>query len=87
MYDGPFESEDWLRALQWPGRQRFETAERVTLSRAVPTGGMGNRRSYGWMKRVDGLTWVVIAHASHMAPADQPEAALDMVHRWVDGTL
>jgi cathepsin A (carboxypeptidase C) len=88
MYDGPLEAEAWLDQLQWPGQRAFAAAERVTLSRPVASReGDARNAPYGWMKSAGGLVWVVLAHASHMVPADQPEAALDMIERWIGGAL
>jgi cathepsin A (carboxypeptidase C) len=32
-----------------------------------------------------GLTWATVYEAGHMVPYDQPDAALAMLNRWLDG--
>ena len=86
--------------MTWPGREAFRAAPRTTLrlhqtshvtSSTVGTyqdtnvGGEGLGAPYGWVQRTAGLTWVVLAHASHMAPVEAPEAAHDMLTRWIEG--
>ena len=40
---------------------------------------------YGFARQGGGLSFVVVNNAGHLAPRDQPEAALDLIERIVLG--
>ena len=67
----------WVDALDWPGREAFAQApERAWTVRG---------RAAGSVKEAGGLSFVRVSQAGHMVPMDQPEAALDMISRFVRG--
>jgi len=69
--------EDYLSQMAWPGQDGFNEAE--------PQTWVVDGRDAGWSKTFEGLTYLSITDAGHMVPTDQPEAALDMINRFMDG--
>jgi len=86
--DGVVSNEAWLQKLAWAGKRNFSAAPRRLLNRKESD---GTSVPYGWGKTYDGgadegrLSWVTISGAGHMAPHDQPEAALAMITEWIGG--
>ncbi|PHH69653.1 hypothetical protein CDD82_7618 [Ophiocordyceps australis] len=70
----------WTDALEWPGHQNFNEAVPEPL-----VGAKGPDEPFGKAKWADGLAFVQIFEAGHMAPYDQPEASLEVLNRWLDG--
>lgn len=68
----------WTKALEWSGQQEFNNAP------TKPWTG-SNRKRYGEATNYKGFTFLRVFDAGHMVPHDQPEAALDMLNRWLDG--
>jgi len=44
-----------------------------------------SKKSIGTVKSSGNLTFMAIYGAGHMVPYDQPEAAVDMLNRWIGG--
>ncbi|KAH8039149.1 hypothetical protein HPB51_005325 [Rhipicephalus microplus] len=72
---------DFLSGLQWSGTEYFDAARRKVWR--LPTSGSGVA---GYVKRAGNLLQVMVRDAGHFVPYDQPEAALDMMSRFIDGT-
>ncbi|GAB5356359.1 hypothetical protein AAMO2058_000283800 [Amorphochlora amoebiformis] len=86
LYQGQFDWKDgvvsndlWIRSLDWPGAAEYLNAKREIWR--------GTGQIFGWAKEVTGtnLTEVVVAGAGHMVPMDEPEAAKDMISRFIKG--
>lgn len=73
-FNGNFE---WVKTLDWSGSQSFSEAKNYEW---VVDGEKAGRTQSG-----GGLTWVTVYEAGHMVPYDQPDAALAMLNRWIDG--
>ena len=72
-------NEAGLRGLRWSGKDAFEAASRsVWLPAGSPHPG-------GYAKSTDALTFLIVLNAGHMVPLDVPEAALDMITRFISG--
>lgn len=70
---------DWTNELEWSGHDEFAARELEPLKYA-------NRdEQYGRIKSHGNFTFLQIYGAGHMVPHDQPEAALDMITRWMSG--
>ena len=79
--DGASSNEAWLAALDAPEVRRYLNASRVPLSTAALA------EPYGWVKGAGKLHDAILRGAGHMAPRDQPVAALDLLRRWAAGVL
>ncbi|XP_001602950.1 venom serine carboxypeptidase isoform X2 [Nasonia vitripennis] len=62
---------NYLRNLDWPGAEKYKTAERKHW-------WVGNELA-GYTKSVDNLTEVLVRNAGHMVPGDQPMWAWVMI--------
>lgn len=70
-------SEMLLDSMKWNGSQEWKTAKRgVWLVDNEPA---------GYSRKVDNLEFVVVYNSGHLMPMNQPENALDLVHRMVNG--
>lgn len=67
----------WTKALEWPGKDAYNAAEVQALT-------LGDRH-YGNLTTAENFAFIQIFEAGHMAPAQQPEATLDMLNRWIGG--
>lgn len=97
IQDGPPSNIAWMYDLDWPGNASFNAAPRKLLHLApnamrVTTVEPGmlkeERRSspgqvVGYRRTQGPLTHVVLRNAGHMAPHDQPEAAVAMMATWL----
>jgi len=63
----------WTYKLEWSGSEEFKAAEEHEWK----TGGMA--------RSAKGLTFMQVYDAGHMAPTDQPEVTLDMIHTFLTG--
>lgn len=68
----------WLDALDWSGSAAY-------LDSNLTSWSLGQAGAAGESKNANGLTYVRIYGAGHMAPYDQPENSLDMLNRWIQG--
>lgn len=69
----------WTEALEWPGKKAYNAVKLQSLKQ------ISDGKSIGHVKSSGNLTYMSIKAAGHMVPMDQPEAALDMVNRWISG--
>eukprot|EP00928_Gymnodinium_smaydae_P040797 TRINITY_DN27634_c0_g1_i1.p1 TRINITY_DN27634_c0_g1~~TRINITY_DN27634_c0_g1_i1.p1 ORF type:complete len:244 (+),score=30.44 TRINITY_DN27634_c0_g1_i1:185-916(+) len=73
-------TERFLPYLEWPGRAAFAAAQKK-IWRIRPS----DTEVAGFVHEIDGFQRVVVRGAGHIVPADQPERALDMISRFIDG--
>ncbi|MED6145524.1 Serine carboxypeptidase-like 48 [Stylosanthes scabra] len=69
----------WVRVMKWSGQKEFKEAPAVQFK--VNGEEAGSLSSHG------PLTFLKGYKAGHLVPMDQPEAALDMLTRWMQGKL
>ncbi|XP_041996822.1 serine carboxypeptidase-like [Salvia splendens] len=69
----------WVHAMQWSGQNDFESSPEVPFQ--VDGSDAGLLTSYG------PLSFLKVHDAGHMVPMDQPKAALEMLKRWMKGSL
>lgn len=81
--DGPASATLWQARLAWPGRGNYTAAKRELWK--VKEGGKS--RVAGYWRQGGLLTTVTLRNAGHMAPHDQPVAALAMLTQWLGGVL
>ena len=73
-------NKKWAKALEWDGKEEFNLAEDKPWH--LTTGeNMGRIRSHNNFK------FLQVYDAGHMVPMDQPQAAVEMLNSWLDGTL
>jgi len=72
----------WLENLNTTYQQAFIDSPRVDFRTNNRTAGFV--KSSGKKHESGKITYVEIFDAGHMAPHDQPDAALDMFNRWID---
>ncbi|GJN72373.1 carboxypeptidase Y precursor [Purpureocillium lilacinum] len=72
-------NQAWTKALAWPGKDAFNSAQPQTLRTAA--GG----KDYGKITTAQNFAFLQVFGAGHMTPMDQPEAALDFFNRWLAG--
>ncbi|CBQ69073.1 related to PRC1-carboxypeptidase y, serine-type protease [Sporisorium reilianum SRZ2] len=68
---------EWVKSLDWSGSDAWKDAKNYEW---VVDGEKAGRTQSG-----GGLTWATVYEAGHMVPYDQPDAALAMLQRWIDG--
>ncbi|KAH6937796.1 hypothetical protein HPB50_004067 [Hyalomma asiaticum] len=71
---------DFLSGLQWSGTESYDAARRKVWR--LPKRGSSVA---GYVKRAGNLLQVMVREAGHFVPYDQPEVALDMITRFIDG--
>jgi len=72
-------TENFLASMtNWSGVNTYLKTERVKWT-------INGNQLAGYAKQVDNFTQVVIRNAGHMVPYDQPEAAFDMINRFISG--
>ncbi|KAI8052924.1 Alpha/Beta hydrolase protein [Syncephalis plumigaleata] len=76
--DGPISSEAWIREIKWPEQKAFNEAPRKAWRISDKPGGLA-----GYVTERANLTHAVVLNAGHFSPANQPEAILHMLHRWM----
>jgi len=75
---GPPAAEKYYRTMDWDGKNDYLRAKKKLWS--PPTAPVA-----GYVRSARNYRQVVLLHAGHMVPADQPLAAYDMITRFVDG--
>mmetsp|Transcript_3348 Transcript_3348/g.9843 ORF Transcript_3348/g.9843 Transcript_3348/m.9843 type:complete len:449 (-) Transcript_3348:397-1743(-) len=70
----------FLERLEWAGRSRYEDE-----NQQVWRTSKDSPRVAGYIKQSCNLTTAVVRNAGHMVPTDQPEAALDLISRFIRG--
>ena len=85
LYSGQFDmicnhlgTEKILATIEWNGKDRFLNSTRDVWE--------VNGRTGGYVKAHGNLQYLLVVGASHMVPLDQPDAALDMITRFLNGT-
>lgn len=76
--------ERWLEVLGTNFLDEFLDAPTevwITSSSKRPVGTV--RSAGGGGSRAGNITFVAVHEAGHMVPYDQPEAALDLITRWI----
>lgn len=71
----------WLEHLNTSLQHKFKTSLRTDFRTHNRTAGFV--RTTGGKEDAGRITYVEIYQAGHMAPHDQPDAALDMFNRWI----
>lgn len=71
----------WLENLNTTFQETFKTSPRTDFRTHNRTAGFV--RTTGGKDDAGRITYVEIFDAGHMAPHDQPDAALDMFNRWI----
>ena len=74
-------TEGMVSQMPWAGQDKFLTAERAVWR----VNGTSDPEVAGYVRKVLNLMQVVVRGAGHMVPHDQPERALDLITRFVDG--
>ncbi|KAI5648584.1 hypothetical protein M9H77_34589 [Catharanthus roseus] len=69
----------WVHAMQWSGQKEFVASPEVLFE--VEGSKAGLLKNYG------PLSFLKVHDAGHMVPMDQPKAALEMLKRWMEGSL
>ncbi|XP_047309390.1 serine carboxypeptidase-like [Impatiens glandulifera] len=69
----------WVREMKWSCKRQFNGAS--TTSYVVDGDIKGELIKYG------PLSFLKVLDAGHMVPMDQPKVALEMLDRWIKGTL
>ncbi|XP_010543556.1 PREDICTED: serine carboxypeptidase-like 49 [Tarenaya hassleriana] len=69
----------WVNAMEWSGKEKFGEAGEVPF--VVDGKEAGLLKSYG------PLGFLKVREAGHMVPMDQPKASLEMLKKWMDGSL
>ncbi|KAF8602092.1 peptidase S10 serine carboxypeptidase [Ceratobasidium sp. AG-I] len=72
----------WLENLNTTFQQRFVDSPRLDFRTHNRTAGF--TKSSGGKDDAGRIAYVEIYNAGHMAPHDQPDAALDMFNRWIE---
>jgi vitellogenic carboxypeptidase-like protein len=70
----------FLARLQWPGQYEY-----LSANRSVWRVHDDDKEVAGYAKSVGKFSFVVVRGAGHIVPGDQPERALDMIERFVEG--
>ncbi|KAL2312646.1 Carboxypeptidase Y [Schizosaccharomyces pombe] len=72
-------NEAWTDALEWAGQREFYEAELKPWSPNGKEAGRGKSfKNFGYLR---------LYEAGHMVPFNQPEASLEMLNSWIDGSL
>ncbi|KAI8539745.1 hypothetical protein RHMOL_Rhmol09G0206600 [Rhododendron molle] len=69
----------WVHAMEWTGQKEFVASPEVSFE--VDGSEAGILKSQG------PLSFLKVHDAGHMVPMDQPKAALEMLKRWIQGSL
>lgn len=69
----------WVHAMEWTGQNEFKSSPEVPF--VVDSSEAGLLKSHG------PLSFLKVHDAGHMVPMDKPQAALEMLKRWMEGSL
>ncbi|EPS35383.1 hypothetical protein H072_11220 [Dactylellina haptotyla CBS 200.50] len=67
----------WTEKLEWKGKSEYNRAEMKPFK-------LKDGKQVGETKGAMGLTFTRVYQAGHMVPADQPEAALALLTKWLE---
>merc|ERR1711939_477101 len=70
----------WTKKLEWSGKDAFNAAEDEEWSSSGKTSAAKKRSAKGFH-------FMQIYDAGHLAPMDKPDVTLDMVNRFISGSL
>jgi len=73
-------TESFLPTVAWNGQQQYIMADRI-IWKVQPT----DSEVAGYVRVVKNMQQVIVRGAGHIVPADQPDRALDMITRFIDG--
>ncbi|KAK8780961.1 hypothetical protein V5799_017697 [Amblyomma americanum] len=74
-------TENFLATLHWSGAEALDAARR----RVWRTSASNGSAVAGYVKKAGNLLEVMVRDAGHFVPYDQPDVALDMISRFIDG--
>lgn len=88
---GPPLTEQFLAQLRWSGQEAYRTAKKTVWRRSATGPGSKIADVAGYVKQVGSaagstFTYAIVRGAGHMVPGDQPERALDLIHKFISGT-
>ncbi|KAL2555550.1 Serine carboxypeptidase-like 49 [Forsythia ovata] len=69
----------WVHAMEWSGQKEFVASSEVPFE--------VNGSEAGLLKSHWPLSFLKVHNAGHMVPMDQPKASLEMLKRWMQGSL
>ncbi|GMG98776.1 hypothetical protein Nepgr_000616 [Nepenthes gracilis] len=69
----------WVHAMEWSGQKQFSASPTVSF--------VVDGTEAGLLKGHGPLSFLKVHDAGHMVPMDQPKASLEMLKRWMQGTL
>ncbi|GJM88393.1 hypothetical protein PR202_ga04451 [Eleusine coracana subsp. coracana] len=69
----------WVNAMVWSGQQNFSEAPMLPFKI--------NGKERGLLKSYGPLSFLKVYDSGHMVPMDQPEAALEMLKKWLEGAM
>ncbi|KAH6919842.1 hypothetical protein HPB50_029170 [Hyalomma asiaticum] len=72
-------TDNFVGSIQWSGKQAFDKAERKIWKTPDGNGVAGYARKVGNFKQV------LVRNAGHILPYDQPDVALDLITRFIEG--
>ncbi|XP_054933162.2 probable serine carboxypeptidase CPVL [Dermacentor andersoni] len=72
-------TDNFVCSIQWSGKEAFDKAERKIWKRPDGNGVAG------YVRKVGNFTQVLVRDAGHILPYDQPEVALDLITRFIEG--
>ncbi|XP_065287705.1 probable serine carboxypeptidase CPVL isoform X1 [Dermacentor albipictus] len=72
-------TDNFVCSIQWSGKEAFDKAERKIWKRPDGNGVAG------YVRKVGNFTQVLVRDAGHILPFDQPEVALDLITRFIEG--
>jgi len=72
--------EAFLRTVTWSGSDAYAKAQKVIWKLKS-----SDVDPVGYARSAKNFTYVVVRNAGHLLPQDQPEPALDMITRFIDG--
>ncbi|KAL1421165.1 hypothetical protein MTO96_023335 [Rhipicephalus appendiculatus] len=72
-------TDNFVSSIPWSGKEAFDKAERKIWKRPDGNGVAG------YVRKVGNFTQVLVRNAGHILPYDQPDVALDLITRFIDG--
>ncbi|GAB9477123.1 Serine carboxypeptidase 47, partial [Globisporangium polare] len=75
-------NEAWTSALQWGGKASFNKVDQRSFIARDPLNPTGAPMDAGLVRSFGNLSVLRVFNASHMVPAHQPAASLDMINKF-----
>lgn len=72
-------SENAYQHMKWKGAEKYRAAHRQSF--------IVNSKLAGYVKKANNFIDATILNAGHMVPTDQPEAALELIDRFIRNQL